>query len=171
MYQSIHHDASRGPRQFASGPYRRPKYNVPLNVTETDDEFEAFVYAVGFSKENITVTVANDVMTILGLKQIDEHQTPAFRRQDTAAAENQRAFGPAEDLRCPLQQSWIRLREQALAIPGARRFVRAVLLVAHGFRGFDQNLSLKIQHPTRVPSRKDHSYSVQFAYQRCARQR
>ena len=82
MYQSIHHDASRGPRQFASGPYRRPKYNVPLNVTETDDEFEAFVYAVGFSKENITVTVANDVMTILGLKQIDEHQAPAFRRQE-----------------------------------------------------------------------------------------
>ena len=82
MYQSIHHDASRGPRQFASGPYRRPKYNVPLNVTETDDEFEAFVYAVGFSKENITVSVANDVMTILGLKQIDEHQAPAFRRQE-----------------------------------------------------------------------------------------
>ena len=82
MYQSIHHDPSRGPRQFASGRYRRPKYNVPLNVTETDDEFEAFVYAVGFSKENITVSVANDVMTILGLKQIDEHQAPAFRRQE-----------------------------------------------------------------------------------------
>ena len=69
MYQSIHHAAGHGlafARPFASGPHRRPKYNVPLNVTETDTEFEVFVYATGFGKEDITVTVFDDVLTVAG---------------------------------------------------------------------------------------------------------
>ena len=85
MYQSIHHAAGHGlafARPFASGPHRRPKYNVPLNVTETDTEFEVFVYATGFGKEDITVTVVDDVLTIAGQKGIDEAQVPDFRRQE-----------------------------------------------------------------------------------------
>ena len=64
------------------GFFRRPKYNVPLNIAESDAEYEVHVYAVGFDKENITITVEDDVLWIRGKRTIDKDNPPRFRRQE-----------------------------------------------------------------------------------------
>lgn len=64
------------------GFFRRPKYNVPLNIAETDTQYEVHVYAVGFDKENIKVTVEDDVLWIRGKREIDPEHPPRFRRQE-----------------------------------------------------------------------------------------
>ncbi|MEM1135866.1 MAG: Hsp20/alpha crystallin family protein [Bacteroidota bacterium] len=64
------------------GFYRRPKYNVPINIAETEANYEVHVYAVGFDKENISVTVEDDVLIIRGTRSIDEDNPPKFRRQE-----------------------------------------------------------------------------------------
>src|SRR5205085_5887622 len=62
--------------------YRRPKYNVPVNIEEKEDGFEITVYATGFSKENIRVAVADDILYINGTRNIDEKNPPHFIRQE-----------------------------------------------------------------------------------------
>ena len=64
------------------GFFRRPKYNVPLNIVETDTHYEVHVYAVGFDKEHITITVEDDVLWIRGKRAIDKDNPPKFRRQE-----------------------------------------------------------------------------------------
>ena len=64
------------------GFFRRPKYNVPLNIAETDTYYEVHVYAVGFDKAHISVTVEDDVLYIRGKREIDSNHPPRFRRQE-----------------------------------------------------------------------------------------
>jgi HSP20 family protein len=59
---------------------RRPKYNVPINITETETAYTVEVFATGFSKEDITVTVADDVLLISGSKK--EVAEKNFSRQE-----------------------------------------------------------------------------------------
>lgn len=65
-----------------AGPYRRPKNNVPVNIIDKGDEFEVHVYAVGFDKENITVSVSDDLLYINGTRNLDEGEAPNFLRQE-----------------------------------------------------------------------------------------
>lgn len=65
---------------FVRGGFRRPKYNVPLNVTESDVAYEVAVYATGFAKEDIKVTVVDDVLYISGSKEVAD--SPAFTVQE-----------------------------------------------------------------------------------------
>ena len=62
--------------------YRRPKYNVPLNIIENEADYEVHVYALGFDKENIKITVSDDVLYISGTRTIDENYKPNFTRQE-----------------------------------------------------------------------------------------
>jgi HSP20 family protein len=64
------------------GGHRRPKYNVPINVIEHENGYEVNVYATNFSKEEITVTVVDDMLYISGHKQIDEENAPSFVLQE-----------------------------------------------------------------------------------------
>jgi HSP20 family protein len=64
------------------GFFRRPKYNVPINIIEHDTSYEVYVYALGFSKENIKISLADDVLYISGSKSIDEKQDPNFIYQE-----------------------------------------------------------------------------------------
>lgn len=50
---------------------RRPKYNVPLNITDQETEFVVQVYAVGFAKEDIKIAVTDDVLYISGSKEME----------------------------------------------------------------------------------------------------
>ncbi|HPG08726.1 MAG TPA: Hsp20/alpha crystallin family protein [Saprospiraceae bacterium] len=61
---------------------RRPKYNVPLNIIETDETFEVNVFAPGFDKSQITLSVADDVLYILGSKPLAEGEEPDFILQE-----------------------------------------------------------------------------------------
>lgn len=65
---------------FMAGGFRRPKYNVPLNIIESDSSYEVAVYATGFAKENITVNVVDDVLYISGSKEVAE--SPNFTIQE-----------------------------------------------------------------------------------------
>ena len=64
------------------GFFRRPKYNVPLNIAESETGYEVHVYAVGFDKENISITVEDDVLWIRGKRSINKDNPPRFRRQE-----------------------------------------------------------------------------------------
>lgn len=68
-------------RGFGPG-FRRPKYNVPINIEEKPDHFIVSVYASGFGKENIKLTVSDDVLYISGTRQPDDSYKPNFSRQE-----------------------------------------------------------------------------------------
>jgi HSP20 family protein len=69
-------------RHMRDGGFRRPKYNVPLNITDNETNFEVHVYAVGFAKDNIKLTVTDDVLYISGTRTLSEDDEPNFSRQE-----------------------------------------------------------------------------------------
>lgn len=71
-----------GHHKFGEGFYRRPKYNVPVNIEETANGYEVKVYATGFEKENIKLSVVEDVLYITGTRTIDENNKPNFTKQE-----------------------------------------------------------------------------------------
>ncbi len=76
---AAHGAARRGfqyQRSAFSAGYRRPKYNVPVNIAESESNYEITVYATGFSKENIKLTVVEDILYISGTRTIDENNPP-----------------------------------------------------------------------------------------------
>jgi HSP20 family protein len=75
-----HHRQHRGP--WGGGFYRRPKHNVPLNIIENDTNYEVHLYALGFSKENIKISVTGDVLNIKGTRTIADDYKPNFTRQE-----------------------------------------------------------------------------------------
>ena len=75
------HRHSFGRRGWAPA-FRRPKYNVPVNIAETDNTFDVYVYALGFSKENIKVSVTDGLLHISGTRQVDENNLPNFISQE-----------------------------------------------------------------------------------------
>ena len=66
----------------SGGYFRRPKYNVPINIVENETHYEVFVYALGFEKDNIKLSVIDDVLYISGSRTIDENNRPNFIRQE-----------------------------------------------------------------------------------------
>ncbi len=72
--------------------YRRPKYDVPVNIAENESNYEISVYATGFSKENIKITVVNDLLYISGTRTIDENNAPNFTKQEFPVKSFERSF-------------------------------------------------------------------------------
>lgn len=64
---------------FAIG-FRRPKYNVPMNITESDTNYLVYVFANGFDKEHIQLSVVDDILSIKGNKELAE--TISFSHQE-----------------------------------------------------------------------------------------
>ncbi len=64
------------------GPFRRPKYNVPINIADNETNYEVYVYALGFGKEDINISVTDDLLHITGTRTIDEATKPNFSRQE-----------------------------------------------------------------------------------------
>ena len=62
--------------------FRRPKYNVPVNIAETENAFEVYVYALGFDKENIKVAVTDGLLQVSGTRTVDENNLPNFVSQE-----------------------------------------------------------------------------------------
>lgn len=75
--------ASPGQAAYGRGrPFQRPKYNVPLNIAETESAYEVYVYAFGFEKENIKIMVTDDQLHISGTRPRNEENPPVFSRQE-----------------------------------------------------------------------------------------
>lgn len=70
---------------FGEGPLhggmRRPKYNVPLNITDNDTHYEVQVYATGFDKADIKLTITDNVLYISGTRSLAGAE-PNFSRQE-----------------------------------------------------------------------------------------
>ncbi|CAN5164088.1 hypothetical protein BH11BAC6_BH11BAC6_16940 [soil metagenome] len=69
-------------QQPFGGAFRRPKYNVPVNIEETENSYEVKVYATGFDKENIKLSVVEDILYITGTRTLDENNKPNFTKQE-----------------------------------------------------------------------------------------
>lgn len=72
----------RGSRSHWGMGFRRPKYNVPVNIAETGSSYKVYVYALGFDKDNIKLSIADGVLYISGTRKVDEANLPNFIRQE-----------------------------------------------------------------------------------------
>ena len=81
---------SRGPWEQGG---RRPKYNVPVNIVDNETSFEVHLYAVGFAKENIKISVNDDVLYISGTREVDEASLPNFSSQEYPIKNFERMIG------------------------------------------------------------------------------
>ena len=64
------------------GHFRRPKYNLPINIADNETSFDVYVYAPGYAKENIKISVQDDILYISGTRVVDEENLPNFSRQE-----------------------------------------------------------------------------------------
>ena len=55
---------------------------MPINIDEKDDHFVVSVYATGFGKENIKLSVQDDVLYISGTRTFEENEKPNFTKQE-----------------------------------------------------------------------------------------
>ena len=71
-----HHGRHRGEH------LRRPKYSLPINIADNEGNFEVYVYALGYAKENIKISVQDDILYISGTRTVDEENLPNFSKQE-----------------------------------------------------------------------------------------
>ena len=76
-----HHGKHHG-KHFGGGSFRRAKYNIPANIAETDTDYEIHLYALGYDKDNISITVVDEVLFVTGTREIPEDYRPNFIRQE-----------------------------------------------------------------------------------------
>jgi HSP20 family protein len=67
---------------FRGEHFRTPKYNLPLNIADNETNFEVYVYALGYAKENIKISVLDDILYISGTRTVDEENLPNFSKQE-----------------------------------------------------------------------------------------
>ena len=73
------HEHGNGRRR---GHYRRPKYNVPVNIIEHETEFELHVFASTYPKDQIKVSVVNDMLYVTGKRTPEGDDSPNFMMQE-----------------------------------------------------------------------------------------
>jgi len=74
-----------------AGGWRRPKYNIPVNIIETETEFEVFVHALTYPKDKIKVSVVDDMLYISGTRE-PEDSSPNFVLQEYPIKSFERSF-------------------------------------------------------------------------------
>jgi HSP20 family protein len=79
-------------RKFARAGYRRPKYNVPVNIREHETGYEAQVFCVGYPKESIDVSVVGDMLYISGTRTPEGDPNPDFLLQEFPIKSFERSF-------------------------------------------------------------------------------
>ena len=67
---------------FRGEYFRRPKYSLPINIADNETNFEVYVYALGYAKENIKISVQDDILYISGTRTVDEENLPNFSKQE-----------------------------------------------------------------------------------------
>lgn len=77
--------------KFRRAGFRRPKYNVPVNIIEHEDAFEVQVFALTYPKDSIKVAVIEETLYISGKRQ-PEHDAPNFLLQEYPIKSFERSF-------------------------------------------------------------------------------
>jgi len=67
---------------FRGEHFRRPKHNLPINIADNETNFEVYVYALGYAKENIKISVQDDTLYISGTRTVNEENLPNFSKQE-----------------------------------------------------------------------------------------
>ncbi|MEL6718424.1 MAG: Hsp20/alpha crystallin family protein [Bacteroidota bacterium] len=80
-----------GYRKFRKSGYRRPKYNIPVNIIEETTHFEAWVYCLSFKKEEVKIWVNENTLYITGQRTPEEDQ-PNFLLQEYPIKSFERIF-------------------------------------------------------------------------------
>ncbi len=78
--------------KFRRGGYRRPKYNIPVNIIETPTEFEVRVHALTFPKEEIKVSIIGETLYISGTRTPEGDSSPNFLLQEYPIKSFERSF-------------------------------------------------------------------------------
>lgn len=87
-----HHGQHRhGRSRHQQRTWRRPKYNIPVNIIENETEFECYVHCVTFPKESVKVSVVGDVIYISGTRE-PEDLHPNFLLQEYPIKSFERTF-------------------------------------------------------------------------------
>ena len=81
-------------RRPAYGP-RRPRHNVPVNIAETADAFEARVFCVGFPKEGIQIQLTGGGVYVSGKMPVRDAY-PDFLLQEYPVKSFERFFELSE---------------------------------------------------------------------------
>ena len=79
-------------QKFAPAGFRRPKYNVPVNIREHDSGYVAHVFCVGFPKEGIEVSVIGSTLYITGQRTPEDDPNPDFLLQEYPIKSFERSF-------------------------------------------------------------------------------
>jgi len=79
-------------RRHAQRGWRRPKYNVPVNIIEHETEFEVRVHALTFAKEDIKISVVEDTLYISGSRTHEGDPSPHFLLQEYPIKSFERSF-------------------------------------------------------------------------------
>jgi HSP20 family protein len=80
--QGCGHHAHGRHGHFRGEHFRRPKHNLPINIADNETNFEVYVYALGYAKENIKISVQDDTLYISGTRTVDEAALPNFSKQE-----------------------------------------------------------------------------------------
>jgi HSP20 family protein len=78
--------------KFAPAGFRRPKYNVPVNIREDAHGYTAHVFCVGFPKEGIEVSVIGNTLYITGKRTPADDPDPDFLLQEYPIKSFERSF-------------------------------------------------------------------------------
>lgn len=92
---AAHHHDGYAKYQAAArfgGGYRRPKFNVPTNIVRTENSFDIHIYALGFDKADMTISVTGDTLYVTGKRPIAEDYKPNFVRQEYPIKSFERVF-------------------------------------------------------------------------------
>ncbi len=81
-----------GEEQMGRRGWRRPKYNVPVNIIERDTEFEVRVHAVTFAKDQINISIVEDTLYISGQRTPVDDPSPNFVLQEYPIKSFERSF-------------------------------------------------------------------------------
>ncbi len=80
--QGCGHHAHGKHGHFKGEYFRRAKYNLPINIADNEANFDVYVYALGYTKENIKISVQDDILYISGTRAVDEANVPNFSKQE-----------------------------------------------------------------------------------------
>ena len=89
------HSGHHRMHKFRRAGFRRPRYNVPVNIIETKTYFEAWVYCISFKKEDISISVLEDTLYISGTRVPDD-DAPNFMLQEYPIKGFERVFELSE---------------------------------------------------------------------------
>ena len=92
LFGSIFDDARQAAQQVASGVRGALRLQVPLELSETDDELHLTAELPGVRADQLEITVTGDVLTLSGEKRAPAAAAEGEREDDATPSDQRRTF-------------------------------------------------------------------------------